>query len=76
MSFHGARANAGFDVPFLDDSVCFAGVLWISAGQCRCYALPLRPPVFGQRDSDQTADVDGEFHETDSHGCCEVFLET
>ena len=59
-ALHGAGANAGFDVP-LDDSVCLdgvSGILEVDGG-----ALPSR--CVGQRDSDQAADVDGEFHETD-----------
>ena len=61
-ALHGARANAGFDVD-LEDS-CLDGVsgnLQVGAG-----ATPsLCVPPCGQRDSDQTADVDGQFHETD-----------
>ena len=56
---HGARANAGFDVPLED--ACLDGVsgnLQVDAG-----ALPSR--CVGQRDSDQAADVEGEFHETE-----------
>ena len=62
-ALHGACANAGFDVP-LGDSVCFdrvSGFLQVGAG-----ATPSRcVPPCGQRDSDQTTDVDGEFCETD-----------
>ena len=57
---HGVRANAGFDVP-LDDSVCLdgvSGILQVGAG-----ALSSR--CVGQRDSEQAADVDGEFHDTE-----------
>ena len=62
-ALHGARANAGFDVPLVD-SVCLDGVpgfLQVGAGvaSSRCV------PQCGQRDSDQTADVDGDFCETD-----------
>ena len=57
VALHGAR------VP-LRDSVCFdrvSGFLQVGAG-----ATPSRcVPPCGQRDSDQTADVDGEFCETD-----------
>ena len=62
-ALHGARANAGFDVPLVD-SVCLddvSGFLQVGAG-----ATPSRcVPLCGQRDSDQTADVGGEFCETD-----------
>ena len=62
-ALHGVRANAGFDVPLVD-SVCLDGVpgfLQVGAG-----AMPSRcVPQCGQRDSDQTAGVDGDFCETD-----------
>ena len=61
-AFHGVRANAGFGVP-LEDSVCFdvSGFLQVGAGASTSRCVP----PCGQRDSDQTADVDGEFCETD-----------
>ena len=63
MPFTVSRANAGFDVPF-NDSVCLDGIpgfLQVGAG-----ATPSRcVPQCGQRDSDQTAGVGGDFCEND-----------